>query len=100
MDRTEQVIMVLEIIVRLILIGIGVLFLLLSAAGAVLELARRTDRAKSQNTTKNPLDSVTRFMEAMKALWQVFIDAPLWLALAGVGIVILLLGALLPFSFQ
>jgi hypothetical protein len=92
--------MILEIIVRLILIGVGVLFLLLSAAGAILELARSAGRVEPQNSAKNPLESVTKFIEALKALWAVLITAPMWLALAGVGIIILLLGALLPLSFQ
>jgi hypothetical protein len=86
-----------ELIVRLLLVGLGIFFLLLSAAGAVLELARRG--ARLEGAKINPLEGVTRLAEALAALFSALKDAPLWLGLGGFGVILILLGALLPLPF-
>lgn len=87
----------LEFWVRLLIVGLGVFFLLLSAAGAVLELARRGKGL--EGASANPLDGVTKLAEALGALFSALKDAPLWLGLGGFGVILILLGALLPLSF-
>lgn len=86
----------MEIAIRLVLIVLGIIFLLLSAAGAILELAKKGRRANALSV--DPLAGVTKLVEAITALWKILKDAPTWLALAGVGILLILLGALLPIS--
>ena len=81
---------------RLILIGVGLFFLVLSAAGAILELANEV----SKGPESDPLDGITKLIEALGVLWQVFAAAPLWLGLAGVGVLIILLGAFLPLKLR
>jgi hypothetical protein len=85
-----------ELILRLILISLGLVFLILSFAGAILELARRADRLEAVGG--NPLEGITKLAEALAALWNALAGAPLWLALGGFGIVLILLGTLLPFD--
>jgi hypothetical protein len=87
----------MEFWMRLLIVGLGVFFLLLSAAGAVLELARRGARLEGQNV--NPLDGVTKLAEALGILFSTLKDAPLWLGLGGFSVILILLGALLPLSF-
>jgi hypothetical protein len=89
--------MELETIVRLLLIGLGIFFLFLSAAGAVLEMARHAKGL--EGTGVNPLDGVTRLAEALAALFGALKDAPLWLGLGGFGVILILVGALLPLNF-
>jgi hypothetical protein len=89
--------MELETIVRLLLIGLGIFFLFLSAAGAVLEMARRAKGLEGANV--NPLDGVTKLAEALAALFGALKDAPLWLGLGGFGVILILVGALLPLNF-
>lgn len=84
----------LELVLRFVLIGLGLLFLLLSFAGAVLELARRA--SPLEGAAPNPLAGITKLMEALKALIDALAAAPLWLGLGGFGIILILLGALLP----
>ena len=84
-----------ELILRLLLISVGVAFLILAFAGAILELARRASRPEALGG--NPLDSVTKLAEALGALFGALAKAPLWLGLGGFGIILILLGALLPF---
>ena len=83
-----------ELIVRLALISLGVVFLILSFAGAILELARRAERREALGG--NPLEHITKLAEALAALFNALAGAPLWLALGGFGIILILLGALLP----
>jgi hypothetical protein len=83
-----------ELILRLFLIVLGVVFLILSFAGAILELARRAERREALGG--NPLESITKLAEALGALFSALAGAPLWLALGGFGIVLILLGTLLP----
>ncbi len=87
----------LELLIRLILIGLGIFFLILSAAGAVLELARRAGRLEGAGA--NPLDGITKLAEALATLFKTLAAAPLWLGLGGFGVVLILAGALLPLSF-
>ncbi len=87
----------LEFWVRLLIVGLGVFFLLLSAAGAVLEMARRARGL--EGTDVNPLDGVTKLAEALAALFGALKDAPLWLGLGGFGVILILVGALLPLNF-
>ena len=87
----------LEFIVRLFLIGLGIFFLLLSAAGAILELARRAERLEGANA--NPLEGITKLLEALKMLFSVLAAAPAWLGFGGFGVLLILGGALLPLSF-
>lgn len=87
----------LEFVVRVVLVVLGVFFLLLSAAGAVLELARRARRL--EGAAVNPLAGITKLIEALKALIGALAAAPLWLGLGGFGVLLILLGALLPMSF-
>ena len=47
----------------------------------------------------NPLESITKLAEALAALFSALAGAPLWLALGGFGIILILLGALLPMDF-
>ena len=67
-----------------------------SFAGAVLELARRADRL--EGTDVNPLAGITKLLEALKALINALAAAPLWLGLGGFGVLLILLGALLPLN--
>jgi hypothetical protein len=87
--------MQLETILRLFFIALGVVFLILSFAGAILELARRADRREAMGAA-NPLEGITKLAEALAALWNALAGAPLWLALGGFGVVLILLGTLLP----
>lgn len=87
-----------EPILRLLLIGFGLLFLVLSFAGAILELARKGDDLET--TAPNPLAGITKLMEALKALIDALAAAPLWLGLGGFGILLILLGALLPVNLN
>jgi len=84
-----------ELILRLALISLGVVFLILSFAGATLELARRAERREALGGV-NPLESITKLAEALAALFNALAGAPLWLALGGFGLILILLGALLP----
>lgn len=85
-----------EIAIRSALISIGILFMLLSVAGAILTLAQGAGRVKTLGAGDNPLQNVTKLMEALSTFLKALISAPLWLALAIVGIAHILLGALLP----
>jgi hypothetical protein len=89
--------MEVETLVRLVLVVFGIFFLFLSAAGAILELARRADRLEGAGV--NPLEGITKLLEALKALFDTLAAAPLWLGLGGFGVVLILLGALLPMNF-
>lgn len=86
-----------ELLVRLLLIILGIFFLILAAAGAVLELARRASGLEASGG--NPLEGITRLFEALKALFKAPAAAPLWLGLGGFGVLLILLGALLPLGF-
>jgi len=86
----------IELVVRLLLIGFGLIFLVLSFAGALLELARRADGL--EGTDVNPLAGITKLLEALKALINALAAAPLWLGLGGFGVLLILLGALLPIN--
>lgn len=86
----------IELIIRLALILIGIFFLFLAAAGALLELAQRSRRLESAG---NPLDGITKLFEALKALFATLAAAPRWLGLGGFGVVLILLGAFLPLNF-
>ncbi len=83
-----------ETILRLLLISLGVAFLILSFAGAILELARRAGRPEALGG--NPLEGISKLAEALGALFAALAGAPLWLGLGGFGILLILLGALLP----
>jgi hypothetical protein len=86
-----------SLILRFVLISMGIVFLILSAAGAILEMARGTGKVAPMGAVPpNPLEGITKLLEALKALWDSFKAAPMWLALAGVGVLLILLGALLP----
>ncbi len=87
-----------ELILRLFLIVLGVVFLILSFAGAILELARRAGGPEGA-VAPNPLDSITKLAEALGALFAALAGAPLWLGLGGFGIILILVGALVPFNF-
>ena len=84
-----------ELILRLALISLGLVFLILSFAGAILELARRAARREGVGGV-NPLEGITKLVEALKALFDALAAAPLWLGLGGFGILLILLGTLLP----
>lgn len=86
-------------IVRLVLIGVGVLFMLVAAGGAILEMARGTGKTKTFGSETNPLEGITKLFDALKALWETFKNAPIWLAVAGVGVVLIILAVLLPINF-
>jgi len=86
-----------ELLVRLILLVLGIFFLILSAAGGVLELARRARSLEASGG--NPLDGITKLLQALKALFAALAAAPLWLGLGGFGVLLILLGALLPLGF-
>ena len=86
-----------ELILRLFLIVLGIVFLILSFAGAILELARHADRREALGG--NPLAGITKLAEALAALFNALAGAPLWLGLGGFGIVLILLGTLLPINF-
>ncbi len=88
-----------ELILRLFLIILGLVFLILSFAGAILELVRRAARMEAVSAP-NPLDSITKLAEALGALFAALAGAPLWLGLGGFGIVLILIGALVPFNFS
>ena len=62
----------LELLVRLALIVLGIFFIILSAAGGILELARRAGGLESAN----PLGSVTKLLEALQALFTALAAAP------------------------
>ena len=83
-----------QLILRLFLIILGVVFLILSFAGAILALARRADRREALGA--NPLEGITKLVEALKALFDALAAAPLWLGLGGFVMVLILLGTLLP----
>jgi len=85
----------LELLVRLALIVLGIFFIILSAAGGILELARRAGGLESAN----PLGSVTKLLEALQALFTALAAAPTWLGLGGFGVLLILAGALLPLDF-
>jgi len=85
-----------SVFLRLILVGLGIVFLILSVAGAILEMARGTGKVTAK-ADGNPLEGITKLIDALRALWDTFRAAPMWLALAGVGVLLILLGALLPF---
>ncbi len=85
-----------ELFVRLILIVFGIFFIFLSAAGAILELARRARRLEGAGA--NPLEGITKLLEALKALFNALAAAPLWLGLGGFGVLLIILGALLPMN--
>ena len=87
-----------SIIVRFLLVLVGIVFMILSAAGAVLEMAKSARKdPKKEIVQSNPLEDITKLIDSIKALWDTFKSAPMWLALAGIGILLILLGALLPF---
>ena len=65
-----------ELILRLALISLGLVFLILSFAGAILELARRADRREAVGGV-NPLEGITKLVEALKALFD-NLDESLW----------------------
>jgi hypothetical protein len=85
-----------ELLIRLTVIVLGIFFLILSAAGAILELARRAGDLES---AANPLAGITKLLEALKALFSVLAAAPTWLGLGGFGVLLIVLGALLPLPF-
>ena len=87
----------LELVVRLLLIGFGLLFLILSFAGAVLELARRATGPEA--AVARTLEGITKLAEALAALFNARAAAPLWLGLGGFGVLLILLGAFLPLNF-
>ena len=87
----------LELVVRLLLIGFGLLFLILSFAGAMLELARRATGPEA--AVARPLEGITKLAEALAALFNALAAAPLWLGLGGFGVLLILLGAFLPLNF-
>lgn len=84
----------LELILRLVLVVFGIFFLFLSAAGAILELARRAGRLEGVDV--NPLAGITKLLQALQKLFATLAAAPLWLGLGGFGVLLILLGALLP----
>jgi hypothetical protein len=86
----------IEILIRLILIGLGIVFLILSAAGAVLSLAKGRGRVKAQADGANPLANATNFLAALTKLIRALIDAPEWLALGTFGIILIFVGAFIP----
>jgi stage V sporulation protein SpoVS len=86
----------IEILVRLILIGLGIVFLILSAAGAILSLARGKGRVKAQAVGANPLANVTKFLDALTKLIQALTAAPEWLALGTFGTILIFVGAFIP----
>jgi len=88
--------MELETLVRLVLVVVGIFFLFLSAAGAILELARRAERLEGVDV--NPLAGITKLLQALRALINALAAAPLWLGLGGFGVLLILLGALLPMN--
>ncbi len=87
----------LELLVRLALIVLGIFFIILSAAGGILELARRAGGLEGANV--NPLSNVTKLLEALQALFAALAAAPTWLGLGGFGVLLILAGALLPLGF-
>lgn len=87
----------LELIIRLALIVLGVFFIILAAAGGILELARRAGGLESAGA--NPLSGVTKLLEALQALIAALAAAPTWLGLGGFGVLLILAGALLPLGF-
>ena len=90
----------LELVVRLLLIGVGLLFLILSFAGAILELAKRADKREAiGGAAANPLEGISKLIEALGALFNALAAAPLWLGLGGFGVLLILLGAFLPLNF-
>ena len=87
----------ISILVRFVIVCLGMIFIVLSVAGAILEMARGTGKVTAQGfASSNPLEGITKLLNALKALWDTFKAAPMWLALAGMGILLILLGALLP----
>ena len=84
-----------ELILRLALISLGMVFLILSFAGAILELDRRAGRRAAVGGV-NPLGGIPKLTEAVKALFHALAAGPLWLGLGGFGILLILLGTLLP----
>ncbi|MGD2103255.1 MAG: hypothetical protein PVG83_13575 [Acidimicrobiia bacterium] len=88
--------MELEIPIRLVIIVLGVIFVLISAAGAILTLARGTGKTKALAKDYNPLTGVTNLTKALTTLIEALTSAPIWLALAVVGVVLILLGAMMP----
>jgi len=86
-----------SIIIRFILTILGIVFLMLSVAGAILEMARESRKVRVKGKAEsNPFEGITKLIDSFKALWDTFKAAPMWLALAGVGVLLILLGALLP----
>jgi hypothetical protein len=88
--------MTIELLIRLTLIALGIFFLLLAAAGALLELAQRS---RLEGVGSNPLDGITKLLEALKALFATLAAAPRWLGMGGFGVLLILLGAFLPLGF-
>ena len=85
----------LQILIRLALIVLGIFFIILAAAGGILELARRAGGLESAN----PLSHITKLLEALQALFSALAAAPTWLGLGGFGVLLILAGALLPLGF-
>lgn len=88
--------MELELIIRLTLIFLGIFFIILSAAGAILEMARQSQGL--EGLSSNPLDGITKLIQALGKYFEMLGKAPLWLGLGGFGVLLILLGALLPLN--
>ena len=90
----------MEIFIRLIIIGVGIVFLLLSSAGALLSLAKSYREMRVQGIESiSPLEQITKLIDAVTALVKALISAPQWLGFAVVGFAMILLGAFIPLSF-
>ncbi len=88
-----------EILIRLTLVGIGIVFLILSAVGAILSLAQGTGRVSALGVDSNPLGGITKFIEALTAFLKALTSAPQWLALIIIGVLLIFLGAFMPLPF-
>jgi hypothetical protein len=90
----------LAIIIRLVLLILGILFLVLSFAGAVLEMARGTGKVRALgNEAFNPLADIAKPIDAVSKFVETVKTAPQWLALFVVGVILIFVGAFLPLSF-
>ncbi len=90
----------MEIFIRLIIIGVGIVFLLLASAGALLSLAKSYRQMRVQGIESIPsLEQITKLIDAVTALVKALISAPQWLGFAVVGFAMILLGAFIPLSF-
>lgn len=87
----------LEFWIRLVLIFFGCFFLMLSAAGALLEMAKKYRLRKAEGGG-NPLEPITKLLDSLAALVKQLAAAPLWLALAFVGVALIVLAVYLPIN--